>query len=97
MNTRRPFSQEFKIVAVELVTERGVAVAQAARDLDLVGQVLRRWMRELAQDLKDAAPGKEVMKPDRAEIEELGKELAGDAQTQGVAQELGRTRRHCKE
>lgn len=31
--TRRKLSREFKIEAVRLVTERGVAVAQAARDL----------------------------------------------------------------
>lgn len=31
---RRKFNREFKIEAVRLVTERGVAVAQAARDLD---------------------------------------------------------------
>lgn len=30
--TRRKFSREFKIEAVRLVTDRGVAVAQAARD-----------------------------------------------------------------
>lgn len=35
MGTRRQFSQEFKVEAVKLVTERGVAVAQAARDLDV--------------------------------------------------------------
>ncbi len=33
---RRKFSREFKLEAVRLVRERGVAVAQAARDL-------RRW------------------------------------------------------
>ena len=32
---RRKFTKEFKFEAVKLVTERGVAVAQAARDLDL--------------------------------------------------------------
>lgn len=32
---RRKFSREFKLEAVKLVRERGVAVAQAARDLDL--------------------------------------------------------------
>jgi hypothetical protein len=31
--TRRKFSREFKIEAVRLVTERGVTVAQACRDL----------------------------------------------------------------
>ena len=45
--TRRKFSREFKIEAVRLVTDRGVAVAQAARDLDMAESVLRRWMREL--------------------------------------------------
>lgn len=33
--TRRKFSREFKTEAVRLVTDRGVAVSQAARDLDL--------------------------------------------------------------
>lgn len=31
---RRKFSREFKLEAVRLVKDRGVAVAQAARDLD---------------------------------------------------------------
>lgn len=43
--TRRKFSREFKVEAVKLVTERGVAVAQAVRDLDVAESVLRRWMR----------------------------------------------------
>lgn len=37
--TRRKFSREFKVEAVRLVTERGVAVAQAARDLDVAESV----------------------------------------------------------
>ena len=39
--TRRKFSREFKIEAVRLVTDRGVAVAQAARDLDVAESGLR--------------------------------------------------------
>ena len=35
MGTRRVFSREYKLEAVKLVTDRGVAVAQAARDLGL--------------------------------------------------------------
>jgi hypothetical protein len=38
---RRQFSREFKLEAVKLVRERGVSVAQAARDLDV--HVLRNW------------------------------------------------------
>ena len=40
--TRRKFGCEFKAAAAKLVTERGVAVAQAARDLDVAESVLRR-------------------------------------------------------
>jgi transposase len=32
---RRKFSREFKLEAVKLVRDRGVSVAQAARDLDV--------------------------------------------------------------
>lgn len=43
---RRNFSREFKLEAVKLVRERGVSVSQAARDLDLHENVLRKWVRE---------------------------------------------------
>ena len=39
--TRQKFSCEFKIKAVRLTTDRGVAVAEAARDLDIAERVLR--------------------------------------------------------
>ena len=55
--TRRKFSREFKIEAVRLVTDRGVAVAQAARDLDVGESVLRRWMRELTASQPRRFPG----------------------------------------
>ena len=35
---RRKFGREFKVEAVRLIKERGVAVAQAARDLDVHGE-----------------------------------------------------------
>ena len=54
---RRQFAEEFKFDAVKLVTGRGVAVAQAARDLDLAESVLRRWMREASSAPVTAFPG----------------------------------------
>lgn len=74
--TRRQFSREFKLEAVKLVKERGVSVAQAARDLDVHENVLRKWLRELAADPQQAFPGKGVMKSEAAEIERLKKENA---------------------
>jgi transposase len=74
--TRRKFTREFKTEAVRLVTDRGVAVAQAARDLDLAESVLRRWMRELAATPAMAFPGNGQMRADLAEIAALKKEVA---------------------
>ena len=76
MGTRRQFSREFKLEAVRLVKERGVAMAQAARDLDLHENVLRKWVRQAAADPQEAFPGKGVMKPEQAEIDRLRKEVA---------------------
>ena len=54
---RRKFSREFKTEAVRLVTDQGVAVSQAARDLDLSESVLRLWMRELSAAPAITFPG----------------------------------------
>jgi len=73
--TRRKFSREFKIEAIRLVTDRGVAVAQAARDLDIAESVLRRWIRELSVAPASAFPGNGQMRADQAEIAALKKEV----------------------
>ena len=73
---RRQFSREFKLEAVKLVKERGVAAAQAARDLDVHENVLRKWVKDFAADPKQAFPGLEQMKPEQVEIERLRREVA---------------------
>jgi transposase len=73
---RRKFSREFKVEAVKLVRERGVSVSQAARDLDLHENVLRKWVREQEADPGSAFPGHGVLKPEQQEIERLRRELA---------------------
>lgn len=73
---RRKFSREFKLEAVRLVKERGVAVAQAARDLDLHENVLRKWIRDLSADPQHAFPGHGQMKPEQLEIDKLRREVA---------------------
>ena len=74
--TRRKFSREFKIEAVRLLTDRGVAVAQAARDLDVAESVLRRWMRELTATPAAAFPRNGQIRAVLAEIAALKKEVA---------------------
>ena len=73
---RRKFSREFKLEAVKLVRERGVSVSQAARDLDLHENVLRKGVREQTADPGSAFPGHGVLKPEQQEIERLRRELA---------------------
>lgn len=73
---RRKFAREFKLEAVRMVRDRGVAVAQAARDLDVHQNVLRKWMKELAADPGHAFPGHGQMKPEQLEIERLRREVA---------------------
>jgi len=72
---RRRFTREFKVEAVKLVRERGVAVKQAARDLDVHENVLRKWVKDFASDPPHAFPGKGQMKPDQLEIERLRREV----------------------
>ena len=47
---KRSFTREFKPEAVRLVGERGMTVAQVARDLDIHDNVLRRWVRQFQED-----------------------------------------------
>jgi transposase len=72
----RKFSREFKVEAVRLVRERGVSAAQAARDLDVHENVLRKWVKELAAASADAFPGHGQMKPEQLEIDRLRREVA---------------------
>jgi transposase len=53
---RRRFTREFKLEAVKLVRERGVSAAQAARDLDVHENVLRKWVKEFGADPVQAFP-----------------------------------------
>jgi transposase len=73
---RRKFTREFKLEAVKLITERGVSVAQVARDLDLHGTVLRRWVKDFSADPSQAFPGHGQQKADQAEITRLKREVA---------------------
>jgi transposase len=73
---RRRFTREFKLEAVKLVRERGVSIAQAARDIGIHANVLRDWVRSLAADPQQAFPGQGRMKPDQLELERLRREVA---------------------
>ncbi len=72
---RRKFTREFKLEAVKLITEQGVTVTQAARDLGLQRTVLRRWVADFSTDPDQAFPGHGQMRPEQAEIARLQREV----------------------
>lgn len=76
MERRRTFSREFKLESVKLFSERGVSVAQAAKDLDVHENVLRKWVRELLEEPQEAFSGNGKQKAQDAEIARLRKEVA---------------------
>jgi len=72
---RRKFTREFKLEAVKLVRERGVSFKQASQDLSVHENVLRKWVKDFAEDPQHAFPGKGQMKPEQLEIERLRREV----------------------
>jgi transposase len=72
---RRSFTREFKLEAVRLVSERGLSVTQAARDLDIHENVLRKWVRQYRDDPAHAFPGAGQIKPEQAELAQLKNEI----------------------
>ncbi len=66
---RRSFGEEFKIEAVKLVTEQDYKVAEAARNLGIADNLLRRWMDKYAKI--DEATSNEELNRLRAEIKRL--------------------------
>ncbi|WP_281355819.1 transposase [Ancylobacter pratisalsi] len=72
---RRKFGREFKVEAVRLIRDRGVSVAQSARDLDVHENVVRKWVRKFGADPAQAFPGRGQVKPEQLEIDRLRREV----------------------
>lgn len=50
MATRKVYTQDFKLDAVKLVTERGMSRSRVARDLGVGTQTLRNWLHAMGGD-----------------------------------------------
>jgi transposase len=73
---RRFFTTEFKVEAVRLVRERGVRITQAAEDLGIHQNLLRKWVKDMANNPTQAFPGRGKQRADDAEVSRLRRELA---------------------
>lgn len=54
---RRRYNGEFKREAVELITNQGYSIAEAARNLDIPRGMLGRWRKEQFEKQHNAFPG----------------------------------------
>ncbi len=72
---RRHFTREFKMNAVELVTEKAMPVGKVARELDVHPNLLHLWRRSLLKEGDKAFVGKGHARLEGAEIKRLRKEL----------------------
>ena len=54
---RRTYTREFKVEAVQLVTQKGYSVAEAARSLGVHETLLRSWKQALQAQGEQAFPG----------------------------------------
>jgi len=73
--TRRRFTREYKLEAIRLIHEQNVTVSQAARDLDLHENVLRKWVKDYRDDPANAFPGHGQQKSEQAEVAALKREI----------------------
>lgn len=69
--TRRKFSREFKQEAVKLITEQHYSTSEAARNLGVGANLLRRWR----QQLEDEAAGTRLNPDEREELARLRREV----------------------
>ncbi|MBM3737642.1 MAG: transposase, partial [Acidobacteria bacterium] len=68
--SRRKFTKEFKLAAVRRL-EQGISIAEAARALEVSGNVLYRWRREFRQGAGNALPGNGKQRCSDGQIAEL--------------------------
>ena len=71
---RRNYSKQFKIDAVKLLTEQGYKISEAARNLEINHNSLRRWKKQFETESNKAFPSKGRMAPEKEELHRLRKE-----------------------
>jgi transposase-like protein len=68
------YTVEFKREAVSLITKHGYSVSEAARNLGLHANMLRKWKRTLEQQGESAFPGNSRLRSEQEELHRLRQE-----------------------
>ena len=72
---RKTYTADFKREAVRLVTHQGYTLSQAARNLDINANLLRKWKNQLEDQGHEAFPGKGHQSPEQEELRRLRQEV----------------------
>lgn len=75
--SRRQFTREFKVQAVELLLKGDKTAVEVARDLGIRTEILYRWKSEYLNNQADAFPGTgHLADPEEERVRKLERELA---------------------
>lgn len=74
--SRRKFTREFKIEAVQLSEESDKPIVDVALELGIHPNTLYKWRKQLLEDGEEAFPGHGKMKASDEEVRRLRRELA---------------------
>jgi transposase len=72
--TRRKYTREFKLEAVDLLETSGKSASQIERELGIGGGCLSRWKREFGEEGEHAFPGHGRLPPDQERLRHLERE-----------------------
>ena len=72
--SRKPYTREYKIEVVNMITCGGASPAQVTNDMDIPLETLYHWIRELSAKPEPAFPGNGHITTDAEVIKKLRRE-----------------------
>lgn len=73
--SRRTFTQDFKLEAAQLVVDQGYSVREAASAMDVGKSTMDKWVRQLKEELNGGSSQPNALTPDQRKIKELEKKI----------------------
>jgi len=71
---QKPYSREFKVDVVKMITGGGASAAQVAKDMDIDLKTLYQWIQEVTSKPVEVFPGKGHITSDAEVIRKLKRE-----------------------
>lgn len=72
---QKQYSKDFKIEAVKLVTDKGMKISEAAKDLGVSHPTLASWVKEYQKDSNKAFPGKGKLSTEDERVRQLEQQV----------------------